>query len=241
MNILIICGHGKGDPGCTSVINGYTRKEELETRVLGSQLYKLLPKNGFTTYLYPTNRNAFVDTQTNSFRKNVPDKIDYALEIHFNAADAARGTEGFTVSRETQIEKDIISNVAKEIGTNNRGLKHKNFNVIYQLSEMGIPAMLLEVCFLTSESDMKNYDSLAVADAIISAFEKNFGGDTVSYDEFKTMMDKYLSERSAKSPGAWSAEAREYVENKGIMNDGQYQSFVTREQLAEVLYRFGEL
>lgn len=201
-----------------------------------------MPKNGFTTFLYPTNRNAFADTQTNSFRKNVPDKIDYALEIHFNAADAsARGCEGFTVSRETQIEKDIISNVTKEIGTINRGLKHKNFNVIKQLSDMGIPAMLLEVCFLTSERDMKNYDSLAVTDAIIAAFEKNFGGDTVTYDEFKAMMNKYLNERASMSPGTWSAEAREYVENKGIMNDGQYQSFVTREQIAEILYRYGDL
>ena len=32
MNILIICGHGNGDVGATSNINGITRKEETVVR-----------------------------------------------------------------------------------------------------------------------------------------------------------------------------------------------------------------
>ena len=55
-------------------------------------------------------------------------------------------------------------------------------------------------------------------------------------------MDRYLTNRAKLAPSAWSNEARAWAEKANIVqgsSDGEkkYQSFVTREELVQMLFR----
>ena len=70
--------------------------------------------------------------------------------------------------------------------------------------------------------------------------------ETVTQAEFDRMMDDYLERLSEKEPADWSAAAREWAEETGLIKgdaDGnkQYKGFVTREQLAVFLKRLTEM
>ena len=59
---------------------------------------------------------------------------------------------------------------------------------------------------------------------------------------FNRRMDAYLRTRAERAPSDWSAEARAWAESQGLLvGDGsamRYKSPVTREELAEILYRY---
>jgi len=59
---------------------------------------------------------------------------------------------------------------------------------------------------------------------------------------FNRRMDAYLRARAERTPSDWSAEARAWAESQGLLvGDGstmRYKSPVTREELAEILYRY---
>ena len=59
---------------------------------------------------------------------------------------------------------------------------------------------------------------------------------------FNRRMDAYLRARAERAPSDWSAEARAWAESQGLLvGDGstmRYKSPVTREELAEILYRY---
>ena len=65
----------------------------------------------------------------------------------------------------------------------------------------------------------------------------------MTQEQFNTLMEGYWRSLAQREPADWSAEAREWAEKNGlIVGDGngnkQYRSFVTREQLAAMLYRY---
>lgn len=62
----------------------------------------------------------------------------------------------------------------------------------------------------------------------------------LTYTQFKEYMDRYLDERATSSPGDWSEEDREQVQDAGIINDDRWKSWVTREELATVCARMME-
>ena len=63
--------------------------------------------------------------------------------------------------------------------------------------------------------------------------------------QFNEMMNTYLAELAGQEPAAWSAEAREWAEDAGlIQGDGtgmQYRSFCTREQMVLFLQRLYDM
>lgn len=70
--------------------------------------------------------------------------------------------------------------------------------------------------------------------------------EEMTQQEFNAMMESYLRERAQKEGAAWSAGARAWAEETGLIaGDGagnkQYRSFVTREQLAVILQRFAAM
>lgn len=70
--------------------------------------------------------------------------------------------------------------------------------------------------------------------------------DMLTQEQFDAMMETWLQSRAEKDGAAWSAEARTWAEEQGlIVGDGegrrQYASFVTREQLMVFLKRLWEL
>ena len=66
--------------------------------------------------------------------------------------------------------------------------------------------------------------------------------DDMTQEQFNDMMEQWLAQRDALPPSGWSEEARNWVEEMGLIRgDGSgnktYRAFCTREEMAVILYR----
>ena len=64
----------------------------------------------------------------------------------------------------------------------------------------------------------------------------------MTQEKFNEMMDTWIAEQAKKDASGWSAEARVWAENAGLIagdTDGKkmYKKPLTREELIAVLYR----
>ena len=90
MNVLLISGHGAGDPGAAGQYGGRTWREADETRRVTAAVAADLRKAGWSASVYPTDRNAFDDAKKGTLAAIAQfGRYDYVLEIHFNAFRAA--------------------------------------------------------------------------------------------------------------------------------------------------------
>lgn len=184
MKILLISGHGAGDPGAVSKINSVQYQEADETRKVTSALKKALQDYCDIT-IYPTSHNAYKDCKNGVLLSTAGfSKYDYVLEIHFNAyqtvsADGkTKGVECYVTTSEvgTSVETKICKEVAA-LGLTNRGVKRYNWAVIYNARKMGVSAALLEVCFIDDADDMKIYTQKfqQIIDGIAKGIIDGFG------------------------------------------------------------------
>ena len=75
------------------------------------------------------------------------------------------------------------------------------------------------------------------------AFRPDFKEENMTQEQFNAMMDAWLREQAEKEPSDFSAEARAWAEDAGIIlgdakGNLQYKNFCTREQMLVFLYRF---
>lgn len=66
--------------------------------------------------------------------------------------------------------------------------------------------------------------------------------EEMTQEKFNQFMNNYLTELSKESPNAWSAAARVWAEEHGLIKgdqngNKQYKKFATREEIAQILYR----
>ena len=161
MKILLISGHGAGDPGATGTHNGKLYKEADLTREVVNGVAKGLKEYADVT-VYDQKRNAYTDYKNGALNKNANfSNYDFVLEIHFNAfkADSGDGrTKGVEIFAKSgsSIEPAICKNIAA-LGFTNRGVKSNSFAVINTARSKGVRAALLEVCFIDDADDMKLY------------------------------------------------------------------------------------
>ncbi len=74
------------------------------------------------------------------------------------------------------------------------------------------------------------------------AMEDNDEEDDMTQERFNELMDGYLARRALLGPSEWSAPARAWAEEQGIVSgdgDGsfRYRSFTTREETVQMLYQ----
>ena len=179
MKILLIPGHGQGDPGACG--NGY-KEAELVREMVKSLKNKLSPYA--IVDVFDVNKNMYKFLKAgNSF--NFKD-YDYVFEVHFNAAAKDTKGDGRTTGTEilvhptekgTSVEKAIVNNVSA-LGFKSRGVKTRtdlqNMNVCKK--RQGVSYALIETCFIDDKDDMKLYISkkdavnTAIANGIITGF-----------------------------------------------------------------------
>lgn len=184
MKILLISGHGAGDPGAIGTCNGKTYKEADLTREVVTLLAAKL-KGYASVTVYDQNRNAYTDYQNCSLSNLAHfENYDFVLEIHFNAfkADSGDGkTKGVEIFAKpgSNIEGNIVKNIAA-LGFANRGVKSNGFAVINTARSIGARAALLEVCFIDDADDMKLFlaKKNQIIDAIVNGFGFAVGGET---------------------------------------------------------------
>lgn len=179
MKILLISGHGDGDPGASSKFG----VEATETVVMVQKIKETLG-NYAQVDLYPTNRNAFKDLGKGCCQVNFGD-YDYVLEVHFNSCvnDLAgdgktTGTEIYvtTAEKTVGVEMKIVEKIAA-LGLKNRGVKRTNWRVIARAKASGTSSALLEVCFIDDKDDMQIYTAKKdqIAAAVATAIAEQFG------------------------------------------------------------------
>lgn len=172
MKILLIAGHGQGDPGACG--NGY--QEATLTRELVTALSDTLKHYAEIT-VFDTSKNMYKYLKSLNFYFG---NYDYVFEVHFNAFNGkADGTEILVHPSEktTNVEKRIVENISK-LGFVNRGVVKRNNlqNMNICKGSQGVSYALIETCFIDNAEDIKRYISnkkkvvQAIADGIIDGF-----------------------------------------------------------------------
>lgn len=219
MKILLISGHGAGDPGAMG--NG-CREADL-TRGLVNLIAPILRKYA-TVDVYNQSHNAYADAQRGSLH---PGYYDYVFEVHFNAG-GGRGAEMWVTMREagTGVEQAVVNRMASFF--TNRGVKRADFSVIATLKNQGMSAGLLETCFIDSAEDMKVYQSRkkeiaqAIAEGIAEGFHLKPAAPGVDHWEQHGSEWKYqFKDGSYKVSGWLSLKDGDYLfDEKGWMLRG---------------------
>lgn len=175
MKILLIAGHGDGDPGACG--NGY-READL-TREFVSLLVPEL--EGIADVdVFDMSKNCYKYLQKGG--KVDFSHYDYVLEIHFdsNSNKDAKGCTMFVhnTERGTSVEQRILNAICL-LGFKNRGvvkrgdlLVQNTCKKVYQVSHA-----LLEVCFISNASDMDNYmdKKHSIVSAVVHGIKEGFG------------------------------------------------------------------
>lgn len=247
MNLLLIAGHGAGDPGATS--NGY--QEAVETRRVVQALAKELEGYCNVT-MYPTSRNAYTDYKAGQLLATAKfSNFHYVLELHFNAFRATRadgvtmGVECYVPTAEvnTTTETALCSNLAK-LGLKNRGVKKKDYSVIWSARKQGTRAALLEVCFIDDPDDMRLYESrfAQVVQAIAKSIMDGFGLQWLEQEQEEAMTGKEiyekLNEYTATLPvPEWAEKEMAEAKAAGITDGTNPMQLIPRYQAALMAHR----
>ncbi len=223
MRILLIAGHGDGD--CGAVGNGY--KEADLTREVASLLKAELSGYADVT-IADTNKNwyKYIIQQGNKFNFT---PFHYVLEIHFNSSDkkSANGTEIYVTSAEKSevVEQNIVKGI-RDIGFFNRGVKIKNFSLIWHIKNKGVSSALLELCFISNENDMKLYQNKKneIVKAIAKGIADGFGLKK-NVDELTEACNTLAAKGIINSPDYW-AKGKGYSDSNTVLLIKKFAKYV---------------
>ena len=169
MNILIICGHGNGDVGAMSKINGITRKEAAIVRNFAPILKQALIEKGNNVTIYNTDKNAYEELKHN--KKAIDfSKYDSVIELHCNSSsNKYYKTDGKNIGCEVyypslangeniKFLETLIYKVSLASGLKNRGVNVGHLLVINNAYSQGCKnAYLLELFFINDIDDICLY------------------------------------------------------------------------------------
>lgn len=196
-DVLLVAGHGNGDPGAGG--NGY--KEADLTR----EVVRLLSSK-MNCDVFDTSKNMYADLK-GSDATNYLKKYKVVMEIHFNATAGASGTELLVAnpSNPTTIESKVLAALV-DVGFKNRGFKDGNWlGNMSKCKSAGVSDyFLVEVCFIDSSSDMSIYQSNKekIAENIANAFKdviestkeiKNAGVGSGTVDNNTTILGSQIA------------------------------------------------
>ena len=170
--IFIDPGHGGPDPG--AVGNGVT--EEFVNLNVSLELARLLRDAGFDVRIYRTTSDENVLENKNADLRNRAETAnrwgaDYFISIHTNSSEntAAQGVEAYVYRLGTASERlgqSIVDSVSENLGSRNRGVMQANFAV---LRRTNMPAVLVELGYLTNPTEALNLNSPAWQRAVAAA------------------------------------------------------------------------
>ena len=225
MKILLIAGHGAGDPGAC----GYG-VEATETRRVVNMLKAQFGRYEVDVDIYPIERNAYADIGAGVLQVNFAN-YDYVLEIHFNSAanESATGVEIWVTPMESGITvEQAIVNKVSALGYSNRGVKREDFRVIRTAKNRGVSAALVETCFISNQGDMDRYNNRFsdVCKAIVEGVAEGFGISkksgyvepiqTPTIPTEKPKVNYYVKTSGGKQLGAFNV--LEYAKNMASAN-----------------------
>ena len=160
IKIYIDQGHNPQSPNSGAEGNGY-REQDLVYEI-GIRLRDLLVDNGnFEVRLSrPTPETQLGTSNASSLSARTSEAnrwgADYFISLHTNAAEsaAATGSEGFAFSQPSRafsLGQDILREMTALTGLRNRGMQARTN--LYVLRKTSMPAVLIELGFITNPSD----------------------------------------------------------------------------------------
>lgn len=183
IKIYIDQGHNPVNPNAGAEGNGY--REQDITYDIGVRLAALLRADGFETRLSRTTPDTILGTSNaSSLRTRVSDAnswgADYFISLHTNASviTTASGSEAYVFRLGTQAEflaQNILEQLSFATGLPNRGVFARPS--LYVVRRTAMPALLLEMGFITNPADadlMANNPAL-FARGIANGFLAYFG------------------------------------------------------------------
>lgn len=184
IKIFIDQGHNPQNPNAGAEGNGY-REQDITYRI-GTDLAALLNANpDFSARLSRTNPTQVLGTSNNSSlaaRANAANAwgADYFISLHTNSATSplASGSEAFVYSAASpayELANEILLQISRATGLTNRGVFVRPG--LYVLKKTQMPALLLEMGFITNPNDanlMANQPEL-FAQAIYQGILNYFG------------------------------------------------------------------
>lgn len=160
IKIYIDQGHNPQNPNAGAEGNGL-REQDIVYNV-GIELASLLRSNGnYEVRLSrPTSTTQIGSTNSTSLRLRVSDAnswgADYFVSLHTNASSnpSATGSEAFAFSSPSaafSLGEDILNGLNETTGLRNRGMKVRTN--LYVLRKTAMPAVLVELGFITNPND----------------------------------------------------------------------------------------
>ena len=160
IKIYIDQGHNPVNPNAGAEGSGL-REQDLVYRI-GQDLATLLRQNGnFDVRLSrPTPDTQIGSSNNTSLRLRVQDAnawgADYFISLHTNASEnaSASGSEAFAYADGTpafRLGEDILDGLQASTGLRNRGMKVRPS--LYVLKKTAMPAVLVELGFITNRGD----------------------------------------------------------------------------------------
>lgn len=230
MKILLIAGHGAGDPGAVGC--GY--KEADETRKMANAVAPLLKAYGVDVAMYDQSKNAY-----DVLRKggSLPlSGVSYVIEFHMNAGVGDTGGNGKTTGSEilvdaseggTSVEEITLAKICA-LGFKSRGVKRRNDLLVQNtVTNNGVSHALIETCFIDDADDMKLYSAQFknIAKAIADGVAEGFGlvKEQEEPDMTKEEVQKIIADEEAKktynkvSELPFGADTVEKLMKKGLL------------------------
>lgn len=170
--IFLDPGHGGSDPGAVSGV----RKEAVDNLRLGLAVRDILVANGFSVIMSRTT-DANVSLAERTTAANVAN-ADLYVSLHRNSfsSSSANGVEIWVYTGDPRGAKPFANKVLERIVASgvqsNRGIKEGNYFV---LRETKMPAMLIELGFISNATDNNLFDTKNYAQAVAQGIIDGMG------------------------------------------------------------------
>ena len=196
MKIGINCGHTvSGQPGCGAV--GFI-DESIATREVGLKLEKILVEAGHVVYDCTNDyANSTSANLSEIVRKANAQPLDLFVSIHFNSG-GGHGTEVFTYGSAKHTEAVAVCDKLHALGFTNRGVK--DGSNLYVIRHSDAKAMLVEVCFVDTATDVDLYHKLG-AETVAAAIAEAITGQTVTQTESEELTVTQYEELKSEIDG----------------------------------------
>ncbi len=176
--VLIVAGHGQGDPGATSTIAGAYYQESTLTREFANIVYDKLVSSSkpVNAVMYDQNYDWYKVNGGAAGPKITWSDYDFILEIHFNATEESskdlKGNGSYkgmgiyvhSSNSDTKIDKAILSAVKSKTGFKIWGggsgiFIDSSLRNPRLAEENSVSYGLLETCFIDDKDDMDFYNA----------------------------------------------------------------------------------
>ena len=244
MNIAISSGHGLFVRGARGIID-----EVDEARKVTDRVAAILRSAGVNASAFHENNARTVSDNVGAIvRHHNSQRRDLDVSIHFNSTatgiieDRAIGVEVLHHTN-NQSTRQLAGRVARAIsGASGLLLRHQPDsgavarNNLSFLNNTTAPAILIEVCFVVSRTDVRLYQEHF--DKICTTI-----AETISGQMIKPPTPQPPPEPPSPPPGPtfWAKEAWEWAVLNSLVDGTNPQGVATREQMVTLLHRYHNL